>query len=256
MSIIRVLDAALRPGMSLGIDGRRIPSAWSIELLLDHLPDYADRRYKTLYRNGRTFYVSELDGIANFFVHNPRNQEGYGGRVLTGTLESGEPFSVKGPWSSGSGEINTLGLIPPVIPAAATTSREDWERGYTLFALSGVTMPVIDQALRYLPGWSFGGGDPAPAHEDIGLELSDEQCRAVFGVAGSGFVYESELPPCLVCAGRSFVEAAQDEPDSFVSSRTKTWTKLCPECGNLGVLAGIAPIPGIRWKGHQIVRAC
>jgi hypothetical protein len=256
--MIRVLDAALIPWMGGQIaPGWRGPEAFSLQLLVDRIPTREERRYKTLRKPNGTLYVSLLDGVASFFHHDPSDQAGYGGAVFTGLLESGEPFSVKGPWSSGPSEVNASGLIEPVVEASATTSPKDWERGYTHYGLSGVTAGVVDQALRFLPGWRFewpnaGVGRPAAAGN-----LSDQQTAAVVEKRlPGGWTYEPGFERCPGCEGAAYLPAAEGEAGAWKTFEGD-WRRSCPTC-NQGswpqLTAGIVPVPGLRIN-NKIVRA-
>ena len=76
----------------------------TLQVTVDKLPKYEDYRFKHV--DGR--YWAEQHGVVSFFHHVPSNQEGYGGRVFSGLLENGEPFSCRGPWSSNSMAMNAL----------------------------------------------------------------------------------------------------------------------------------------------------
>lgn len=246
MSTVKVIKATLRAngGGPIG-EGRRGPTHFSVELLLDRIPSRDEYRYKTHKVGGNTWYIGLVDGIANFFCHSPRDERGYGGRVFTGTLEDGSAFSVRGPWSSGPSEINSFNLICTVVEASATTNEEDFERGYTFYSLSGVTLDIIKQAEKLLPGWVYNYTPHIRHPASIGA--SEEQTRAIEMPDGpkSGWIYYKDFEPCPTCNGISYVEARPNEPRAWYSERTKRWTKVCPTCGN-GCDAGIVPVPGMR----------
>lgn len=74
---MKVLSASLRANSGGPIaSNRRGPMGFSLELLLDYLPDSADYRYKKLTHNGLTYYAGIVDGIARFFCHNRRDEHG------------------------------------------------------------------------------------------------------------------------------------------------------------------------------------
>lgn len=246
MSTVKVLKATLRANGGGPIaENRRGPTHFSVELLLDRIPSREEYRYKTYKSMGNTWYIGLVDGIANFFCYNPRDKQGYGGRIFTGLLEDGSSFSVRGPWSSGPSEINSFSLIPTVVEASATTNPEDFDRGYTLYAISGVTREIINQAENLLPGWSYRHFLHSRHPASIGA--SEEQTRAIEMPDGprSGWIYYKDFDPCPTCDGISYVEARPKEPRAWYSERTKKWTKVCPTCGN-GCDAGIVPVPGMR----------
>lgn len=250
----QVLDSSLR-ACSAGPtgEGRRGPTGFQIEVLLRRLPLISEYRYKTVKRGIATFYAGVIDGVAHFFMHNPRDESGFGGRIYSGVTEDGEPFSCRGPWSSGASEINALGILPPMVEASGTDDPAVFERGYTMYALSGVTVDLIHQAEALLPGWRYEHTDHARSPCSIGA--SDQQARVIEHPGGppSGWIYERPFDPCPVCGGRTFVDAVPGEKGawqkgfSFHKDRDPGWTKPCPECGT-GVMAGIVPVPGMRWR--------
>lgn len=261
---VRVLDACLIPyGNSPTRDEHgkpvgRVPSNWKLDLLLDRLPGRESRRYSVRkYPTGETLYVSVLDGVADFFLHDRRDEKGYGGAVVTGYLEDGRQFSVKGPWSSSCATVNALGKYPYLLPAAATTSKKDWDRGYTFYALSGVTMEVVEQAVKLLPGWTFN------RERQLGpaiLGLSDEQINAVVG--GREFqqwTYQGGIPACETCKGVAVLPAAGGEQGAWpvdYRDRAGEWKKCCPDCAGVtggSMYAGSAAVTGTRRNG-RIVR--
>lgn len=249
---MNVLAASLRSnsGGPIG-ENRRGPTGFSVELLLRRLPPIEEYRYKVVRKGDRAFYVGLVDGVAHFFVHDPRDQTGFGGRVYSGITEDGEPFSVKGPWSSGPSEINALGILPTLAEASGTDDPATFKRGYTFFALSGVTLDLIHEAEGLLPGWRYEHHNHARHPASFGA--AEEQVRVIEHPKGplSGWFYERDFDPCQTCAGRSFVGAAPNERGAWKSSRTDEWTKVCPTCGN-GCDSGIVPVPGMRWRGGVI----
>lgn len=80
---------------------------------VDKIPAHEELRYKAIrVRDEGTLYYAEKDGYVNFMFHDPRREQGYGGRVFEITLENGEKRAIKGPWSSRAGVVNALGLGP------------------------------------------------------------------------------------------------------------------------------------------------
>lgn len=240
----RVLDAAVYACSSQSFGDRRMPTSFELELLIDQLPDRQARIYRAIQQGRSTLYVSLLDGIADFFLHNPSDQTGYGGRDFSGVLESGEQFKVKGPWSSSCSTVNTLGLFPPLIPAAVVTGEREFERGYTFMAVSGITEEVWEQALVFLPGFSVHPPDCPKGMRD----LSDEQLTVVTGVVKPIVSYDGEFEACSHCKGSGYVTVGGPGDGAWRSTKTGEWTKVCPKCSHPGgsMLAGIVPVPGMR----------
>lgn len=256
--MIRVIDAALIPWMAGQLaPGWRGPQAFSLQLFVDRIPAREERRYKTLRKSNGTLYVSLVDGVANFFHHTPSDQAGYGGAVFTGLLETGEPFSVKGPWSSGSSEVNATGLIEPVIEASATTNSVDWDRGYTFYGLSGVSAGVVEQALQYLPRWRFDWPSEQTGRPTAAGNLNDQQTAAVVGERpAGGWIYEPGFERCPGCGGAGSIPADGDTTGASKNFETKQWRRACPMCNGSSyplLTAGIVPAPGLR-IGGKVVR--
>lgn len=250
----KVLDALLSPGSNRPTaSGARTPCLWRLEMLLDRIPEHDERRYERIdVSGGCVLYVSIAAGVADFFLHDPRDQGGYGGAKFSGTLVDGSAFTVTGPWSSSCSTVNGLGKFPPLLPVAATASRADWDRGYTLFALSGVTDEVVQQAMQFLPGWEFASAqrqvERLPGRN---TDLSDEQLVVVTGEGREHFAYTPGVPVCDVCGGRGSLMAERAEKGAWprdYSKRDGEWLKPCSGCnvGGLSVYAGSAPIPGTR----------
>jgi hypothetical protein len=256
--MVKVIKASLRAhsGGTLAA-GRRGPTGFSIELLLDRLPALEEYRYKTVHAHGCTWYIGLVDGVARFFCHNPRDESGYGGRTFTGLLENGSSFQVKGPWSSGPSEINSFNVIPPVVEASGTTSEDDFNRGWTLYSLSGVTLDVIRQAERLLLGWSYI--HQVHRRHSATLGASEEQARVIEHPDGprSGWIYHKPFEPCPTCDGRSFIRASPREKGAWESYRVPgEWTKACPTCNpgsSCACDAGIVPVTGMRWRRGVVI---
>src|SRR5690606_1217934 len=90
---VEVLGASVRVGSAVrGSGPARVPGGFSLRLTVPSLPDNARRRYVAHALPGdKTLYLSILDGVADFFVADPRDKSGYGGAIFSGVLESGEP---------------------------------------------------------------------------------------------------------------------------------------------------------------------
>jgi hypothetical protein len=71
-------------------------------------------RYRKKEVGGETVYFAENEGFVAYFSHDPKNERGYGGREFDITLEDGSDVTIKGPWSSRCGVMNSLGFTPSV----------------------------------------------------------------------------------------------------------------------------------------------
>lgn len=261
---VTVLGAALQPGgNSPASDGRRCPCRWQLELLLSELPDHVERRYTAIPVNGSTLYVSVDRGIANFMLHTKQYENGYGGAKFDLTLVDGSDVHIKGPWSSSTATVNALKQFPLLVPAAATVSPTDWKRGYTLFALSGVTLDVVRQAMKFLPGWQFNehnvySGDTAAARRNC--DLSDEQMAVVEHSSvdrGELFTYTRGLPVCESCNGRGSTVVHEGTPKAFRTARGE-YVLLCEACNkSMSMWTGVQPsvVPGTRYRSNLITAA-
>lgn len=105
-----------------------------IELLISDKPERSDLVYDSkAIDNGMTAYFAESDGYVSFMLHNPWNENGYGGAVFEIFVRDQGPVSVRGPWSSRPDVMNRLGFTPSV-DASYTTDPLAWERGFTFTA--------------------------------------------------------------------------------------------------------------------------
>lgn len=81
----------------------------SLKVHVDRLPEWDTLRFRRHdVRGGTAFWTTseDGDGYVTFNFHDPRNQEGYGGRWFTYQMQFGEPVTVKGPWSSRTAQMN------------------------------------------------------------------------------------------------------------------------------------------------------
>lgn len=248
---VKVLGAALQPGgNSPTADGRRTPCRWRLELLLDALPTSKDYRYTALPRDDRsTLYVALQRGVASFMLHDKRDERGYGGSLFNLTLDDGNSIAIRGPWSSSTETVNATSLFPPLVPAAATASPDDWQRGYTFYALSGVTVDVVRQAMAFLPGWQFNeqavlGATPPHGRNSA---LSGEQLAVVeSGQRDELFTYTPGLPICEQCGGHGSIEVPAGTPKSFEAATGKH-VLICSKCSSgVSMWSGSRPVPGTR----------
>lgn len=86
----------------------------NLKVTVDKVAESHLIHYRMRHTIGGTAYWAEIPDspFVAFFHHSPGNQAGYGGRIFAGFTVDGEPFSVKGPWSSNALEMN--GMFPAV----------------------------------------------------------------------------------------------------------------------------------------------
>lgn len=143
----------------------------TLHIVVDKLPDRESRRYKTHKQGRSTSYWSELDGVVDFFTHVPGQEQGYGGRVFSGILEDGTPFSCKGPWSDNSAHMN--GIFPKCVEVSVTETQGKYG---TLRYASNLLLPLWVENVRL-------AGAEVCAIRDLthNTELSLDQTLAVNG---------------------------------------------------------------------------
>lgn len=236
--MIEVLDAKTRP---CGRFGRKV--SWNLEVLLSSLPDHQDYRYdRRKLSSTKTLYYALLDGVASFYIEDKHNDKGYDGRVFDTILTTGESVLVKGPWSSSASFVNSLSVYPEkLISVSATESATDWKRGFTFYALSGITETLAKQALRFLPDWHIQFNDKAS-----NAETNDQQNAVITGDLRGELVYGKEYELCDKCNGDGYLPASKEDERSFLRHNDKRYYVQCKSCPNW-LLWGLKPVPGVRW---------
>ncbi len=86
---------------------------WNLNILLNQdIWEVAGEEPKTYFpaplEGGETLYLSQdIDsGYSSFYLDNPKNHHGFGGREIELDLYNGDTVVLKGPWSSNSGVVN------------------------------------------------------------------------------------------------------------------------------------------------------
>lgn len=121
----------------------------SLNVLVSKIPNLRDLRYKS---PDNRMYFAEKDGFVNFFVHQPSNESGYGGRTFHITMEDGEKRSIKGPWSSRSGCFNRQGIFPQCVECGIVDDPIAYQRGHTFYSGAIVVDLVKEHMRSHLPG--------------------------------------------------------------------------------------------------------
>jgi hypothetical protein len=121
----------------------------SLKVLVNKMPEREELRYLCLEER---MYFAEKDGYVNFFVHQPRDETGYGGRTFNVTMLDGTKRSIKGPWSSRSGCFNRMLNIPQCVECAITDDPTTYQRGFTFYA-AAITVDLVREHMKsHLPG--------------------------------------------------------------------------------------------------------
>lgn len=136
-------------------------SAPRLEVLVDHLPRQDEYTYATVSARGagRVAYFGEIDGIVDFFVHDPSDERGFGGAVFTPRLHDGTQPSVRGPWSS-NGAAMEAWFGRQTVAVSITDDPAAFERGYTFTAGHLTASRALEAlALTDTPGrWAIRRG--------------------------------------------------------------------------------------------------
>lgn len=234
--IVRVLGANVTVS-SARAGSPRVLGGFSLALDIDRMPERSDRVYSKHAVSGRAIlYFSLLDGIADFVLHDPRDQSGFGGAVFNLPMRTGETVSIKGPWSSSCEFVNSLGICETLYPATVRPpDRTDrW--------VSGVTGSVVEQAMRFLPDWRFiGYAHPSDTPNAI---LSDGQARIVSGV-NEYLQLVGDAEVCDSCGGDGSIAAKEGEPGAIKRFDGKI-VRICRECPS-GALSGYKSVPGVEF---------
>lgn len=240
---VEVLGASVVVGSSMsGLGLARVLGGFRLKLTVLGLPDRSRRRYTAhALPENKTLYLSVLEGVADFFVADPRDKSGYGGATFSGTLESGEPFSCVGPWSGSARAVSSLGVCEPLYPASVV----DLSRRGSLLGVSGVTGDVVRDAMRFLPHWSFTGWGQRSGPRIS--QLSDEQERVALDISDEYIRLDSGLEVCPVCFGAGRVGAephSEGSWRSYLADDYGAWFRACGECAR-GVCSGYKKVPNV-----------
>ena len=94
-------------------DGETYVTNWSTSILLHQdiwmlLKDEPKVYFAAPLEGGYTLYMNQdVDsGYSNFYLDDPTNHRGFGGREFELDMYDGETVTLKGPWSSNSGVVN------------------------------------------------------------------------------------------------------------------------------------------------------
>lgn len=218
----------MRPSGWRSKDGKRRPVAWCPVALLDGLPDRADLRYTTKPVGRGTAFFAELDGYVSFFWHDPQNQSGFGGSVLSGLTTGGESFAVKGPWSSSPTSMTKQGF-PPSLNLSYTDKQDGWERGRTFIAGNVRVEWFADNVMPFLPGFDL----VAAESPDVGDSLDSAQSAVIaWGLdvptISTYSVWPRHVHDCSGCGGRGVLTT--DNTCYRCEGTGIKWDRKCTAC--------------------------
>lgn len=101
-----------------------------LDVLVDEIPDSV-RFDRVDLGDGIALYYGETEsGYVEYYVHNPADETGFGGRTFHLEMWNGSTEQVK-VWSGRAGVVNKLG-IGPVVDVGITDDPERFEEGLTL----------------------------------------------------------------------------------------------------------------------------
>lgn len=141
---MKILDLDVDPMKGFGNMPRLI-------LVVDKLPDLKDLVYKVQSIGDNTLYWAEKEGYVSFFLHNPKDESGFGGRVFTLLLESGEKIKIAGPWSSRSSVTNIY------FPHSVECAYHEEKRELTAYAGNVLVSKVESLIEEFRPEWFLFG---------------------------------------------------------------------------------------------------
>jgi len=187
-------------------EGKRRPTAFEPYATVDRCPQIpASHPYTAIPRgsgpHSSVLYFREHEGFANFFVHNPHDEAGFGGAVFSGTLISGESFSVRGPWSGSCALINSIpGLAtePLAHIAISDDPPHSWIAAF-------VTLSILREIEAHVaPHWQLEIPESPQTPSRYTVELSDQQGSIVDERSNPGhpyFVPTATFDDCASCKG-------------------------------------------------------
>lgn len=121
-----------------------------LHVLMDNLPSPEDDVFDVHDLDNRIVYVAEHEEIFRYFVHNPRDESGYGGSKFKLRLKNGEVREIKGPWSGNPMMLPGLGYEAGVDCQAHTKTLE---RGGIYCTLK---LSVAEKAIKdHVPGMTL-----------------------------------------------------------------------------------------------------
>jgi hypothetical protein len=112
----------------------------NLKILVDHMPKHDGPIWHAEKLGSKTFCWSVEQGSVRYFYHDPRDQEGFGGRVFKITLKDGTEQEYKGPWSSNA-QFAQKYVGEYICHVSMTDDQKAWERGYTFYA-ADVTLDI------------------------------------------------------------------------------------------------------------------
>jgi hypothetical protein len=105
--------------------------------------------------SGSVLYRAEHDGFVRFYLHNPHDEQGFGGRTFELRDHLGDTFKIKGPWSSRASVINRY-FQPHCTEVVFTTNPNDLERnslrGAPMYG-GAVTLDTAIEAVKMTGNW-------------------------------------------------------------------------------------------------------
>ena len=102
---MKITKANIRWDLDLGNDPK-------LEILAENTPSLDQFRYE--HRNG-IWYAEHESGFVSFYHWvGPHNEGGFGGDCFNITMKNSDKVRLKGPWSSNSNSVNSIGFGPCV----------------------------------------------------------------------------------------------------------------------------------------------
>lgn len=96
-----------------------------------------------------TMYYAEKGGYVRFFLHNPKNETGFGGATFRGVLEDGTGFAVKGPWSSNPDAVRKVFGIDTLDVSMTEDEETFYAKGYSWLG-GHITLEFAKRAIPFL----------------------------------------------------------------------------------------------------------
>lgn len=204
----------------------------NLRVLVDKMPDLDDLRYE----KKDELYYAELGGYVNFFSWNPERDgkgrkewQGFGGAVFPITLTNGEKVTLRGPWSSRAGVMNSVGF-GPCVEVSLTEDEKAMERGYTFFA-SAISLDLANKAASYVDNVEMIPVAPLGSTSEVvwiphlaknGCEACSDPFAAEMGGNGR----------CAVCDHKVYVKVSKSAYDMAIYVELRYAESLKEEWNN------------------------
>lgn len=187
-----------------------------LKVWVDRIAKWEDRVYhRKVFPGGDASYWCNVPDtpFVTFFHHNPRNERGYGGSVFAGKLVDGTEFSVRGPWSSNSMDMNQY--FPMTTGVTLYETEGDYPGlGYGGWAMKseefGRLVRTAGGELALIKG--YGGRDNE-------VDINDPAARDVWNKLAVGALPVGRYDWAIKLPGMTLAESQEKKNEGWICGR-------------------------------------